>query len=681
LPRAQTLFGQFLQLVGYVKLRQDLAAEPDDLIGVFANARRTFAVDVNTATAEQIARQEVCERLATIIRRDPQTVVDTANVLHIVADAQPDADPPTHDYPVTVPGLVNEQGIGRLWQVLALAKKLGISPIALGHVATPEPGLAVARYVRDSVKARYEPGVWRRVVQPIADKLRRRRRDALVDHVMHTHQFDRVEQLFEFFLIDPGTEPVVQTSRLRLAISAVQLFIQRCLLNLELQVSPAGINAAHWQWMKRYRVWEANRKIFLWPENWLEPEFRDEKSHLFTALESTLLQSDLSNDSAEDAFFAYLKGLEEIARLDIRAVHLQQKTDPADNVLHVVGRTFSGPHKYLYRRYAHQRWTPWEPLGVEIDGEHIALTVWHGRVHVFWVTFIEEAGKADAGSTTTKKTTELTLGDIAAMDPTVRVQLQLNWVQRVQDEWSPRASSDILTARMPIYLFTPKTYVRNKEFIHATVAADGAVLIHITGYLNWAIRLVSRNAPPKIRKPAESPLAPPYVGLEPAGRGRYEGEDHLTAGYYAHVTTNHYYYPTYSCWTYLKILAQSTPYEIVTHPSKLSGFHHDVGKLVAPFFYSDDWHTFYVEPSLTETVIEESDGWILNSPIIAKEYDEPQQPAWQIPIGPDPVEQISPEAIYTIQTPSDWVTRADTTVEFGNVLIGPAGGIFLEETP
>ena len=46
--------------------------------------------------------------------------------------------------------------------------------------------------------------------------------------------------------------------------------------------------------MKRYRVWEANRKIFLFPENWLEPEFRDDKTHLFTELEGALLQGDVS---------------------------------------------------------------------------------------------------------------------------------------------------------------------------------------------------------------------------------------------------------------------------------------------------------------------------------------------------------------------------------------------------
>ena len=93
----------------------------------------------------------------------------------------------------------------------------------------------------------------------------------------------------------------MQTSRIRLALSTVQLFITRCLMNLEPDVSPVSIRADRWQWMKRYRVWEANRKIFLYPENWLEPELRDDKSPFFGELESELLKSDITDDVAEDA--------------------------------------------------------------------------------------------------------------------------------------------------------------------------------------------------------------------------------------------------------------------------------------------------------------------------------------------------------------------------------------------
>ena len=31
---------------------------------------------------------------------------------------------------------------------------------------------------------------------------------------------------------------------------------------------------AEWERRKNYRVWDANRKIFLYPENWIEPELR-----------------------------------------------------------------------------------------------------------------------------------------------------------------------------------------------------------------------------------------------------------------------------------------------------------------------------------------------------------------------------------------------------------------------
>src|SRR6185312_13485047 len=165
------------------------------------------------------------------------------------------------------------------------------------------------------------------------DKLRQRQRDALVAHVMHQDGFARREQLYEYYLSYPGIEPLVQASRIRLAIAAAQLFVQRCLLNLETQVNPSAINARHWEWMKRYRVWEANRKIFLFPENWLEPEFRGDKTALFREMEGTLLKDDVSSEVAEDAFLVYLRKLDELARLNIVAMHLEAKPDAAQNVL------------------------------------------------------------------------------------------------------------------------------------------------------------------------------------------------------------------------------------------------------------------------------------------------------------------------------------------------------------
>ena len=114
--------------------------------------------------------------------------------------------------------------------------------------------------MKNTVKARFEDDAWYSVAQPVFDSLRKLKRDALVTYILDKESLETSDKLYERFLLDPGMQPVVQTSRIQLAISSVQLFIQRCLLNLEERVPPrAIIDAPEWDWIKRYRLWEANR--------------------------------------------------------------------------------------------------------------------------------------------------------------------------------------------------------------------------------------------------------------------------------------------------------------------------------------------------------------------------------------------------------------------------------------
>ena len=134
-----------------------------------------------------------------------------------------------------------------------------------------DPGVTVAAALRNAIKAHYTPDLWRPIAQSVFDPLRQAKRDALCAYVLNLpgiQNFGVIDTngLFEYFLVDPGMEPVVQTSRIRLAISSVQTFIQRCFLNLEKEVKPSIIDSGQWDWMKRYRVWEANRKISSGPK-------------------------------------------------------------------------------------------------------------------------------------------------------------------------------------------------------------------------------------------------------------------------------------------------------------------------------------------------------------------------------------------------------------------------------
>jgi hypothetical protein len=79
--------------------------------------------------------------------------------------------------------------------------------------------------------------------------------------------------LFNYFLIDTQMTSCMLTSRVVQAYIAVQIFVERSLMNLEAPQVVVDLTKDdtwnQWEWMSRYRTWEANREVFLFPENWL----------------------------------------------------------------------------------------------------------------------------------------------------------------------------------------------------------------------------------------------------------------------------------------------------------------------------------------------------------------------------------------------------------------------------
>ena len=95
-----------------------------------------------------------------------------------------------------------------------------------------------------------------------------------------------------------------------------------------------------WKWMRKYRVWEANRKVFLWPENWIEPELKKDRSPFFKDLENELLQNEINQYTVETAFSNYLEKLDGVAQLEIAGFY--QEDDGDNTIIHVFGRTTGG---------------------------------------------------------------------------------------------------------------------------------------------------------------------------------------------------------------------------------------------------------------------------------------------------------------------------------------------------
>ncbi|XVV15472.1 hemopexin repeat-containing protein [Actinoplanes sp. CA-131856] len=240
------------------------------------------------------------------------------------------------------------------------------------------------------------------LTERIHDELNEAVRDALVAASGGTPG-----ELFARFLLDVRAGGGQVTSRIREGIGAAQLYLHRYLLNLE---QPEGDDETRervrrwWSWMRAYRLWEANRAVFLYPENYLRPELRTTRTPAFKALESDLLQGEITAETVDRAYRRYLDEYTEVSRLTIAGGYVYTKDQLADGPRRLIlfGRTKTDPRRYYHRRAEFgsrmnlaATWEPWQPVGVRIDADRVHPVHAFGRVFVFW-TVIETVVEAKA---------------------------------------------------------------------------------------------------------------------------------------------------------------------------------------------------------------------------------------------------------------------------------------------
>jgi hypothetical protein len=385
---APALFAAWQRVSNFITLRNSLPQGEVRLIDVFASS------SLGDATTKLTQATGWDPQMVAVLLGSNQATQQSGQVVIV-------------GFNLGLADLQNENWPARLQVCMRLIKRLGVSPSQLFAWANLHSDFAtvqqIAQDIKKTVQAKYDEDTWLTVAKPLNDPLRDRQRAALVAYLLPRMNLTDSNQLFEYFLIDADMGVCMETSRIVQAISSVQLFVQRCLMNLEERdddpprsASPSQIDADQWQqWRKQYRVWQANRKVFLYPENWLESELRDDKSPFFKEFESALLQNELTTDNAETAFLNYLAKLDQVARLEIMGMYWQDvDPDTAEqvNILHVFARTFHNPHVYFYRRLLSlTTWTPWDRMQVDIQGDHLIPVIWNRRLYVFWPTFAMKA--------------------------------------------------------------------------------------------------------------------------------------------------------------------------------------------------------------------------------------------------------------------------------------------------
>jgi hypothetical protein len=192
-----------------------------------------------------------------------------------------------------------------------------------------------------------------------------------------------------------------------------------------------------WKWMKNYRVWEANRKVFLYPENWIEPELLDDKSYLFSELEEQLLQDDVNEFTTEDALIRYLEKLDDIAFLEVVAQYYQADI----YTMHVFARTKGGdPATYYYRRLEQERyWSPWEKVDLDITSDQLLAFVHNNRLCLAWPLFSEVPNPTHQVTIPGVSANEGTPKDQKKVERKLKIQMAIS--EFANKQWKPKKVS------------------------------------------------------------------------------------------------------------------------------------------------------------------------------------------------------------------------------------------------
>ncbi|KAI9164055.1 Toxin subunit YenA2 [Paramyrothecium foliicola] len=347
----------------------------------------------------------------------------------------------------------------------------------------------IAKDIRKVARSRFDLKTWPDAVRPLSDSLRENQKNALIAFLLTQEEITSLgiynaDGLFEYFLIDTQMTPLVETSRIKQAIATVQVYIQRCLLGLEESHGvPANVlNRQRWEWMQKYRVWEANRKVFLYPENWIDPSLRDTKSELFRSLESSVLQKDLNASTVNTALKDYLSGVSEISNMTVVGLCTDDTARLQPN--HIFCRTRTAPYTFYHNVFTRPHFRDWRKMEIEVPsyapediagretgapGVYFVPMAFDGRVIVFIPQIVKKTLPPDHKD----KSLSTIGGEVnasSALAPQLAWHIKLSWTELRNGKWTSRqlCQNGYLDSSLPLpsidsYKFTPVAQLKLGE--------------------------------------------------------------------------------------------------------------------------------------------------------------------------------------------------------------------------
>ncbi|MGM0506542.1 MAG: neuraminidase-like domain-containing protein [Bacteroidota bacterium] len=415
------------------------AMEHPELFGWQASTIRSFSVLESLLFYAGWARQEDrLEALHSVLLdgcRDPELVAVWLETSTSFADSLVNQLPLPEsgsEEDVTTESVVR---LARLESGAEAAVKLGVNGASISDLLSGSYDELdrVWRRVLAALRSSYEDeDRFLKEMRSSQDRIREKQRDALVDYLLSDsgNAFREIRDLYHHLLIDPEVAGCMDTSRVLQATQSVQLYLHRVMLGLETndsngedaeRIQPSREMRQEWEWRKEYRVWEANRKVFVYPENYLDPNVRTDKSPLFTKAEDKLVQQEITPETVETIYREYLEELQTVTSLTVTSGCYDKDRETywflgrgsgRSAPWYVRSASYVGPaagwKSIFYDSKRPLDWSVWEEVDLKISAKSVSPFVWKDRLHLCWLEREEREKSVVVEGTPQSDGTEIT---------------------------------------------------------------------------------------------------------------------------------------------------------------------------------------------------------------------------------------------------------------------------------
>ncbi|EIV1878237.1 hypothetical protein L7E84_004719 [Salmonella enterica] len=248
--------------------------------------------------------------------------------------------------------------------------------------------------------------------QSVTNTLNQGYRDALLayylgQYIPHSGDEELVEMIktpedtYEYLLIDPLVSNEVSTSQVSTGISSIQQYINSIILNMEPGYNTQILDQEQVsQWREganQYALWSAAVELDTYPENYIDPTLRNNKTTYFKGLENTLNQSKINDDTVQNAVLQYLSNFEDVANLDVISGYIDG-TNFMDSKYYFIGQERTEPFGYYWRSMDMSQydtsilpssaWSEWLPVDLPNNTDSIVgrirPVIFNNRLYIIW---------------------------------------------------------------------------------------------------------------------------------------------------------------------------------------------------------------------------------------------------------------------------------------------------------